>query len=265
VPAAAILGLLVVVTAQSQTKFQYSARTQAPLKVKGNVTAGGIVWQCGGNQCTTTGPWPSPGVGSCAALARQIGYITYYGHSGAALSGEQLKQCNKGVSGPGSPAPSTTGTTGGTVTPAPAPAPVTPTIPTARITESTRAFDALLNKRTQIKQPLPGTTAQWQKQKRERVSVGNDCDDLRRDVNPGAAETCDMRDNNCDGQVDEGQTLLRFLDADGDGHGDPSRRVEACPFEISEVNRHAAATNSPWLVEVGNDCDDRDPRRWRGC
>ena len=91
-------------------------------------------------------------------------------------------------------------------------------------------------------------------------SSGTDCDDSRADVHPGASETCDGRDNNCNGQVDEGQTLRFFLDADGDGHGDPQREVNACPADQSRARNDGA-----WLVLVGNDCDDGNPDAWRDC
>ena len=52
------------------------------------------------------------------------------------------------------------------------------------------------------------------------VLRGPDCDDLRRDVNPDASEVLgDLRDNNCDGLVDQ---------FDGQGHNDycgPAQRV----------------------------------------
>lgn len=35
------------------------------------------------------------------------------------------------------------------------------------------------------------------------MPCGSDCDPLRRDVRPGATELCDLRDNDCDGRVDE--------------------------------------------------------------
>jgi len=44
-----------------------------------------------------------------------------------------------------------------------------------------------------------------------------DCDDNDPSINPGAEEICgDGIDNNCDGQIDEGCTVLGDLDADGD-------------------------------------------------
>jgi hypothetical protein len=92
------------------------------------------------------------------------------------------------------------------------------------------------------------------------VSQGDDCNDQRADVYRGATEVCDGVDNNCDGIVDEGQTLTFYLDADGDGHGDPNHRVDACPADQS-----AAAASGHWLVMVGNDCNDADPDHWHDC
>ena len=48
------------------------------------------------------------------------------------------------------------------------------------------------------------------------TTVG-DCDDGDRNIFPGAAELCDGKDNNCDGQIDEGLST----DNDGDGHYTP--------------------------------------------
>jgi hypothetical protein len=61
------------------------------------------------------------------------------------------------------------------------------------------------------------------------VPGGGDCDDMDAAVFPGAVETCDLRDNDCDGTTDNGA-----VDADGDGRA------------------------------VCRDCDDRDPHRYPG-
>jgi hypothetical protein len=53
------------------------------------------------------------------------------------------------------------------------------------------------------------------------VSNKLDCDDLDALKFPGLAETCDKKDNDCDGQVDEdaGNALTWIVDGDLDGHG----------------------------------------------
>ncbi len=55
-----------------------------------------------------------------------------------------------------------------------------------------------------------------------------DCDDADAGVNPGAAESCNGVDDDCDGEVDEGVLATFYADADGDGYGDAASTAEAC-------------------------------------
>ena len=76
-----------------------------------------------------------------------------------------------------------------------------------------------------------------------------DCDDLDADASPLGLETCDGRDQDCDGLIDEDATDARlfYIDADGDGVGGASE-VWACE-------------GGPGLSRRGGDCDDADPAR----
>ncbi|UCD87624.1 MAG: putative metal-binding motif-containing protein, partial [Desulfobacterales bacterium] len=53
------------------------------------------------------------------------------------------------------------------------------------------------------------------------VANAGDCDDADAATYPGASESCNGWDDDCDGTVDEG-CALHYRDADGDGYGDPS-------------------------------------------
>ena len=106
--------------------------------------------------------------------------------------------------------------------------------------------------------------------------LNTDCQPRVASVFPGQTEDCDDGfDNNCDSgsgtnaDADGGQEVCNgldddcllgpddgigdtayFLDADGDGFGDPSTEFMACAN---------ASGNVPGFVDVGTDCDDADP------
>jgi predicted outer membrane repeat protein len=70
----------------------------------------------------------------------------------------------------------------------------------------------------------------------------DDCNDEQPLAWTGAAETCDGVDNDCDGE-DDGMGVW-YVDADQDGFGDPSSRLETCEPDHT-------------LVANGDDCDDK--------
>ena len=77
------------------------------------------------------------------------------------------------------------------------------------------------------------------------VRDGGDCDDDAPAVHPGAAETCDGHDEDCDGEPDDGLDFATwYADADADGYG-------AVPTWTC-----APATGA---VREGGDCDDDVP------
>ncbi|MEY3012315.1 MAG: hypothetical protein RIT45_1050 [Pseudomonadota bacterium] len=95
-----------------------------------------------------------------------------------------------------------------------------------------------------------------------------DCAPNDASVHPGAVETCNNKDDNCDGQTDEaGATncTTYFADVDKDGFGDPQK--SACLCKANEIFVSAAAgdcndvvaTIAPGAAELcdngDNDCD----------
>ena len=100
------------------------------------------------------------------------------------------------------------------------------------------------------------------------VADTTDCDDTDAGAYPGAVETCDGIDEDCDGTIDEGGisgTNVFFADTDGDGFGDPDVTTASClvPGGYAEVDGDcddATAGTNPDATELDNlvdeDCDD---------
>lgn len=95
----------------------------------------------------------------------------------------------------------------------------------------------------------------------------DDCDDNDSTVYPGATEVCDNKDNDCNGEVDEGVGA----DADGDGHYPP----DSCKTPNDDCDDGDPATY-PGASEIcdgkDNDCDGEalrscqpQGREGRGC
>jgi hypothetical protein len=61
------------------------------------------------------------------------------------------------------------------------------------------------------------------------VTTSTDCDDTVTATHPGAVETCNGIDDDCDTQLDEGFTLITwYADTDSDTYRDGSATVQAC-------------------------------------
>lgn len=86
------------------------------------------------------------------------------------------------------------------------------------------------------------------------VTRGDDCDDTDPERSPSAAEVCDGKDNDCNGEVDDDATdgTTYYVDADGDGFGDPQ----------SEVVVSCAAPSG--YVANADDCDDTSASTYPG-
>ncbi|MBL0280788.1 MAG: T9SS type A sorting domain-containing protein [Bacteroidetes bacterium] len=88
-----------------------------------------------------------------------------------------------------------------------------------------------------------------------------DCNDADAAINPGASESCNGIDDNCDGNIDEGVQTTYYADMDGDTYGDAGNTTMACSMpegyvaDATDCNDADAAVN-PAATEVCNGIDD---------
>lgn len=77
------------------------------------------------------------------------------------------------------------------------------------------------------------------------VANSTDCNDSNAAVHPGATETCNGTDDNCNTTIDEGVLITFYRDLDNDGFGNLAVTVQACSAPVG-------------FVANSTDCDDND-------
>jgi hypothetical protein len=78
------------------------------------------------------------------------------------------------------------------------------------------------------------------------VLTHTDCEDGDPAINPGAVETCNWIDDDCDGEIDDGLPIYEYFeDLDGDGFGIPEESTMDCD-------------QPPGFAVLSTDCDDTD-------
>jgi predicted outer membrane repeat protein len=100
------------------------------------------------------------------------------------------------------------------------------------------------------------------------ASAADDCDDTDPNAWTNAPEQCDEADNDCDGVIDEDVPLTRvWVDADGDGGGDPSKPALACgaitgfatgPSDCDDTD----LAIGPNATEIADNAQDEDCDGW---
>lgn len=243
------LSILLVWAPLSQgADYQYVAKTETSVRKTGTVVAGGIKWQCKGNECRTTGPWATPGTGSCNALSQIVGYISSYGHTGGRYLDEKgLMVCNKGASrAPAVVAAPTVKRVPDTLKPATT-APTTPRTQAPQVTSSNRVTAEYCGMRHDCDGDGHDAIAYG----------GDDCDDHDPRRFPGNAEVCDSDDHDEDCDAD----TFGVRDADGDGYPDMrccnvgSDGQAVCGSDCNDAYANVHPSAFDGCSGLDNDCD----------
>ena len=79
------------------------------------------------------------------------------------------------------------------------------------------------------------------------VQQSGDCVDNNANIHPNATEVCDLVDNDCDNQIDDGDSSLNtssgtafYLDGDGDGFGANGSLVMAVWPQVETIRQPVA-------------------------
>ncbi|HZI16372.1 MAG TPA: putative metal-binding motif-containing protein [Myxococcus sp.] len=94
------------------------------------------------------------------------------------------------------------------------------------------------------------------------VARAGDCDDGDAQRRPALSETCDGKDNDCNGSIDNGLPVSTYYqDEDGDTYGLASNTRQDCRAPAGYVNRAGDCNDgsnavNPGATEVCNDIDD---------
>jgi len=99
------------------------------------------------------------------------------------------------------------------------------------------------------------------------TTCGEDCNDARRDIKPGASEVCNGLDDDCSGEIDEGVAVDGYVDRDFDGYGpaEPPLAdggVDAGALDAGELDGGAATARlrgcpgARGFAQLAGDCND---------
>ncbi len=83
------------------------------------------------------------------------------------------------------------------------------------------------------------------------VADANDCAPLDATINPNATEICDGKDNNCDGNIDEGVKTTFYHDGDNDGYGNNTDSIQACAKPTGYVTRNGDCNDANSAINPG--------------
>lgn len=95
-------------------------------------------------------------------------------------------------------------------------------------------------------------------------ALDGDCADDAASIFPGAEESCDGLDQDCDTQVDEGTLSTFWADTDGDGYGDPDAPLQDCALPDGATDNAQDCDDTRAMVSpdgteacdgLDNDCD----------
>ena len=93
------------------------------------------------------------------------------------------------------------------------------------------------------------------------VTNDDDCDDTDAAIYPGASESCNLIDDDCDGEVDEGIQTIFYADIDNDGFGNSSVSQLSCSAPAGYVANNYDCNDgdnliNPVATEICNTIDD---------
>ena len=94
------------------------------------------------------------------------------------------------------------------------------------------------------------------------VTNNSDCNDANAIIKPGAVELCNLVDDNCNGQINEGLVFVNYyIDTDQDGYGAGAATNSCTPIFGNYVTNNSDCNNNnanirPNAVEICNSIDD---------